>query len=213
MKEKNYIRRSIVVIIGLAFIGLGIAFLRISRFGTDPYTCLNASVSYLFGISYGTASLIISALLLIVLILFGRRFIGFGTIANMLLVGYLSDFFLFVLHHLMKLPEELPVVVRILFLIAATGILCSGLAMYLAPEQGFSPYEGFGYTVEFRLHIPFKTNRIITDFVCLVTGGIILYCVGGLSLLLDYINVGTIVLALLTGPAISFLRPKIEKHI
>ena len=213
LKEKNYIRRSIVVILGNVLVGLGVAFLRISCFGTDPYTCLSSSISYLFGISYGNASFFISALMLITLLLFGRQFIGLGTVANMLLVGYLSDFFLFVLHHLMKLPEALPVVVRILFLIAAIGIVCFGLAMYLAPELGFSPYEGSGYTIEYRLHIPFKINRIVSDFLCLLIGCIILYSVGGLSLLFNYINIGTVALALLTGPAISFFRPKIEKHI
>ena len=45
------------------------------------------------GISFGTCQLSMNLLLAVVVLLVNRRMIGLGTLGNMVLVGYVSDFF------------------------------------------------------------------------------------------------------------------------
>lgn len=213
LKQVYSVRRIIVLLIGILFFGFSITLLRISCFGVDPYSCFILSISNLSGISFGTLILAINIILLVIMIIFGRRYVGIGSIINMIFVGYISDFFVFVFYDLLKLPQELNILFRILFLIAALVIFWIGVAMYLAADLGSSPYDGLAYAMESKLPISFRISRIITDAVCLISGGIILYLVGGFSLLLDCMNIGTVILAFCTGPIVAILRPNIEKYI
>lgn len=213
LKKVYSVKRIMVLLIGILFFGFGIALLRISCFGVDPYSCFVLSISNLTGVSFGTLILAINIILLAVMIIFGRRYVGIGSIINMIFVGYISDFFVFVFYDLLKLPEELNILFRILFLVAALVIFWLGVAMYLAADLGSSPYDGLAYAMESKLPLSFRINRIITDAVCLISGGTILYIVGGFSLLLDCINIGTLILAFCTGPIVALLRSNIEKYI
>ena len=52
MKKERMIR-GIVVIIGTLLLGVGIGFLRLGCFGSDPYTSMNAGVSSLLSMPLG----------------------------------------------------------------------------------------------------------------------------------------------------------------
>lgn len=54
----------IMMLLGNLLMGIAVAILRMSRFGTDPFTCMNLGVSGFLNISFGTYQLIVNIILL-----------------------------------------------------------------------------------------------------------------------------------------------------
>lgn len=56
MKKKNnqLLKRILLVVLANMILGLGIATLRLSGFGTDPYTCMNLGISSRLNMNFGT---------------------------------------------------------------------------------------------------------------------------------------------------------------
>ena len=72
--------------------GFALSWLLLVDLGTDPCTLLNQTISTRLGISIGNWQALFNTVLLIFVIIFGGRNLGFGTLANMFLVGYSIDF-------------------------------------------------------------------------------------------------------------------------
>lgn len=54
MKQKQYGLRILFVIIGVLLIGIAIGMLRLSAFGSDPFTVMNLGFSGLLSWQFGT---------------------------------------------------------------------------------------------------------------------------------------------------------------
>ena len=91
--NKDLLRRLLGVLVGVTFMGFGLSWLIPCGFGTDSFTTMNLAISAKLGWKLGTWQALLNCVMFIPVILFGRKLIGFGTLANMLLVGYICDFF------------------------------------------------------------------------------------------------------------------------
>ena len=74
----------IMMLLGNLLMGIAVAILRMSRFGTDPFTCMNLGVSGFLNISFGTYQLLVNIIFFIFVLWKGRSCIGAGTIVNMI---------------------------------------------------------------------------------------------------------------------------------
>lgn len=92
--------RSVYSFVGVALIGLGAATLQTGGVGVDPYTALNIGISEKLGWSLGAYQLLSNAILFIPVIIWGRHYIGIGTVINMVLTGFFIDIFAGLLHPL-----------------------------------------------------------------------------------------------------------------
>ena len=92
-QKKHFARRLISVILAVIVMGFALSWLGLGNFGTDPFTSMNLAISGRLGMSLGNWQALLNCLLFIIVILWGREYIGFGTLANMFLVGYSIDFF------------------------------------------------------------------------------------------------------------------------
>ncbi len=63
--QKPYLLRYLVVLVSMAFNGLGVSLMRISCLGTDPFNSMNYSFSEFFHISLGAVVIAVSCVLLI----------------------------------------------------------------------------------------------------------------------------------------------------
>lgn len=91
--QKTLFRQVLGMAAGVALMGFSISWLVPCGFGTDGFTALNLAVSAKLGLSFGTWQAALNIALFLLVLAFGRRHIGLGTFANMLLVGYICDFF------------------------------------------------------------------------------------------------------------------------
>lgn len=121
---KYSLKRHVLMLAGILLIGMCVAFYRMSGFGVDPFSCMNLGISGYLGMLFGNWQLIMNAVLLIIVWFTVRRFIGLGTIVNMIFVGYTADFLCW------------------LFL-DQMGILVNNYYKVYRRENLFSPGKGF----------------------------------------------------------------------
>lgn len=144
-QKKHFARRLISVILAVIVMGFALSWLVLVNFGTDPCTSMNL----LFGqtrLSLGTGGAA-HCLLFIIVILWGREYIGFGTLANMFLVGYSIDFFSWVWSKV--LPDGLfdSMAVRLGVLLPALAVFVVAAGVYMVTELGTAPYDAIPFLI------------------------------------------------------------------
>lgn len=192
------------MIVGVFLLGFGGAMLRLSGLGTDPFTCINLGISKTANILYGTSSIIFNIVLFIPMLLWYRKGIGIGMLINMLTLGYISDFCVYMWGKISLTTEtmykNLPL--QILFLVIGILIFCLGVAFYMEADLGVAPYDALGQMIELwtKGNVKFSVNRVITDILCVAVG----FCLG------STIGIATVVTAFFTGPIVQFYRNLIK---
>ena len=206
MKNQNvtsYFVRGLSVVIGIFMVGIAVGFFKMIALGADPFTSMNTGISSLLGMQFGTLQLIVNAVILVLVFLFKKQFIGFGTIFNMVFVGYTADFLMWLLAKWQIGFASWPA--RIAVLAAAVILICAGDALYISADMGMSPYDAAGYVVEIltKGKLQFRVARIILDIICVLAG-----FVTGMQTGIQWkiIGIGTVISAFCTGPLIQFFR-------
>ena len=195
--------------------------MRFSCPGTEPFSCINYSVSERFSLPMAASMSAINGVLLILSFLFLRGSLGFGTAANMLLLGTASDIWKNLLVHLIGHEvsfsglEQLPL--RLLLLCAGMLIMVFFNSFYISAGLGMAPYDAFGYVVETvtRKKIPFRWARVASDLACVTAAYFIASTMGPQW---ELIGIGTIVMAFGIGPLLSWIighiaEPFYEKFV
>ncbi|MCX4320814.1 MAG: hypothetical protein OSJ44_14010 [Lachnospiraceae bacterium] len=200
---KGYLVRGLSVIVGIFMVGIAVGFFKMVAMGADPFTAMNTGISSFMGMQFGTLQLIVNAFILVLVFFFKKQFIGFGTIINMVFVGYTADFLMWTLERWQITFDAWPI--RIFVLAAAVLLICVGDALYISADMGMAPYDAAGYIVETltRGKLPFNIARILLDILCV--------CIGfftGMQNGIQWkiIGVGTVISAFCTGPLIQFFR-------
>ena len=211
MISKSYIIRSLIVLLANIIAGLGLACLRISSMGTDPFTSMCYNASMLFHLPLTIFMIAVHACILGVCFRQMKKMIGFGTIINMTIYGLSADYWKAVLLRFLPLKdsykgygEDMPL--RICLLFIGLFMILFFLSFYLASNTGMSPYDGLAYVLEGKLPIPYKLCRIITDVVCAVLSFIMGVLNGNPWIV---IGVTTVFMMFCTGPLFSFFRSKV----
>ena len=88
-KEHFWLRLGVVL---LAVFGMGFALslLLLVDMGTDPCSMMNKAISAKTGMSFGNWQALMNTVLLVLVVIFGGRNLGFGTLANMFLIGSMT---------------------------------------------------------------------------------------------------------------------------
>ncbi len=206
-KRKKLLLRILWMIGANMILGMGIALLRLSSFGTDPFTCMNLGVSSHLPISFAVYQMCFNVLLFIPVFILDRKSFGIGALTNMLLLGYFVEFFMFVFSILGFTIEGLAgnLIMRIVTLMGGVLVVCFGVALYMACDLGAAPYDRLPVIVETYSHgkVKYKWARVGQDVISasigLATGSVV--------------GVGTVIVALFTGPIVSFFRETVVARI
>lgn len=196
---KKYINLSLMSI-GILILGFSISLLRYSALGTDPYTTMNLGVSKTLNMSFGTYQLIVNSLLFILMLTYQRNKIGIGTVVNMVMVGFISDFFFPLVNQ--ALPVNDDITFRLWITIMAVFLACIGISMYMESELGIAPYDALTNIVidgVKKVKVPFFAARMIIDITAVTIG----FTFGAI------IGIATMLLAFLTGPIVHTIRGKV----
>lgn len=199
-------RRLLMTFFGVLVSGISVAFFKQSNFGTDPFQCLCNGLDRVIPIDFGTLYLCINILLLIVVFIMDRHYIGVATFVNMFLLGYLIDFCEKQLHAIFGDPS---MALRIVYITIGIVVMCIGSALYFTANLGVSTYDSIALHISSRKPrlfgrvIPFKVIRICTDLICV-----------GIGFAFGYIpGIGTIITAFFMGPLISYFNRTIAEPL
>ena len=193
------IRRIFMTVIGNLCIGIAVSLLRLSHFGTDPFSTMNLGVSGFLHFSFGVYQLIFNLFILIIQFTFVRNAIGVGTIVNMVGIGFISDFFVNGYHELFGTSPLF--LTKSLFLLIAVVIVGIGVALYMSADLGISPWDAMPLVIQKISHnkIPFTLARMMADILGVVIG----FSFGAL------VGIATVIMAFGTGPLVQYFR----KHL
>jgi uncharacterized membrane protein YczE len=187
----NLLRRVPQLFLGLALYGVSMALMVESGLGLTSWDVFHQGVSKATGISFGTVVILAGVPILLLWIPLRQR-PGFGTIANLVVIGFVVDGALAVL------PAGESLAARITYLVS--GILLNGVAtgLYIGSNFGPGPRDGLMTGIVGRF--PKLSIRLVRTSIELLVLGVG-FLLGGT------VGVGTIVYALAIGPLVHLFLP------
>lgn len=184
-------RRLAQLLVGLMLYGLSMALMIESTLGLDPWDVFHQGLTRLTGLSFGTVTIVVGALVLALWIPLRQR-PGIGTISNVVVIGLAVDAALALLPTAAGLPA------RLAFL--AGGIVLNGAAtgLYIGARLGPGPRDGLmtGYVAR-RPGRSIRLVRTVIELTVLALGVVL----GGTA------GIGTVAYALAIGPLAQIFIP------
>ncbi len=201
LREKNMRRRFYIVVPAVIAMGFALSFLLIVNWGADPFTMMNRAISHKIGWTIGNWQAFLNIVLLILVIIFGGKNVGWGTVANMFLVGYSIDFFTWIWNKYIDMSIFEIFWVKLAFFVPSMIIFIIAAAVYMDVDIGTSPYDAISFIITSHIkNASFVVVRIIYDFVVI-----------GIGLLFGgSLGAATICMAVLLGPVVSLIGKKLQ---
>ncbi len=203
-RPPKFRNRLVMVIIGVMLQGFGLSLLIKLNLGTDPCSCLTQGVIRYVPISFGTAQLLCHLVTFLFVIRFDMSLIGFGTIGNMVFLGYIADFWGWVWDR--TAPEGFfqQTGVRYGLLVPVLIVFILGASTYMTAGLGTSPYDGLPFIISNHVRkLSFKAVRMIWDISFMVVG----FLLGG------DVGIVTVAVAFFLGPVITWVGTKLKRFI
>ena len=179
-------KRVAILTFALILFGLGESLLVQSHLGNSPWVVLAQGISIKTGMNLGWATLLISAVVLLLWIPLRER-PGFGTLLNMIVIAWALQI------GVDLLPPQHHFVMGLLF--SLSGIMVVGIssALYIACGLGPGPRDGWMTGIHQRTGIRVGRVRLGIEALVLVGG----FLLGG------RVGLGTALFALLIGQSIA----------
>lgn len=191
--KSDRLRRIVMTVAGVSASGIAVSFFNYSAFGMDPFQVLAHGLWNLTPLSYGTFYTIFSLILFIFVFMADRKKIGLGTVINMFLLGYITEFFSWLLARLF--PDG-GLFLRLIMLIIGITIMCLAAALYFTANMGVSVYDAVALCLSERTPIKFQFCRMGSDVICVAVG----FFFGA------QVGLGTIITMFFTGPLIHIFQ-------
>ena len=193
-------RRIPACMLSIACMGFCVAMLDRISFGTDPCSCFNLGFSSMIGWSFGTWQMVCNILLFLIVIRFDTSRIGIGTFFNAVCVGYIAEFFMFLLDFFPWINAAMPLAVRTLIFLPVGILFLVVVAIYIVVDMGVAPYDAMPQIIASKTGIPFRWTRTAWDIAFMAGGFLMGSTVGAMTLLV----------AFGMGPMVGVVSKKIE---
>lgn len=190
-------RRIVLMFVAVLLMGVGISFCVRASMGQDPCSTMNLGISSKLNLSFGVWQAILNCIMFVFVLIFDRSLIGLGTLANMLIIGFVAD--------LLKplwaglIPGEMSFWLRVVFTLIGTLLLLVGCSVYMTANLGMAPYDCVAFLI---INIPTKRKlkfqyiRIAQDALAVLIG----FACGAA------VGLGTVIMVFLSGPLIPFFN-------
>ena len=153
---------------------------------------LNLRLAELVGLPFSIENVLMNLFLFIPQLIWGRRYIGLGTIINSFCIGFIVTFTGDAMTAVFGSADTLPV--QLLWVAVAVLVIALGCSLYQTADLGVAPYDALSLMMADRLPVPYFGCRVFTDALCAV----ITFVSGGL------IGLGTLICAFGLGPFVQF---------
>lgn len=176
--------------LGLLCFGVGIAVTVRAHLGLSPWDVLHQGLSRHLSITIGEAAELVGLVILLLGWALGQR-PGFGTVCNMVLIGFWLDRVL--ASNLVPDAAQAPGAVRLGMVALALVLFGIGSGAYIAPRLGAGPRDSFMLAIASRTGRPIALVRAAIEGSACAVG----FVLGG------SVGVGTVATALLIGPSVQ----------
>lgn len=179
-------RTAFLLCLGLVIFGTGEALLIRAGLGVSPWTVLAQGVAVNSALGIGAATFLVSVLVLLLWIPL-RQMPGLGTVANAVLIAAAIEI------TLPWLPAVDGVVLRLLQTVGGILLVGLGSGIYLVAHLGAGPRDGLMTGLQRLSGLPIAWVRTAIEVTVVAIG----WLLGGT------VGVGTLMFALLIGPAVA----------
>jgi uncharacterized membrane protein YczE len=183
-------RRIVRLLVGLFLYGIGISLMVQAGIGVAPWDVLTQGLSHQTGLDFGLLTNIIGGAVLLCWIPIRQR-PGFGTLANVLLIGPSAQLGLWIL------PKQTALGFQVLFLVGGILLIALATGLYIGARMGPGPRDGLMTGIHARTGWKLWIVRTAIEVTVLLIG----WALGGTF------GPGTIAFALLIGPLVSVTIP------
>jgi uncharacterized membrane protein YczE len=190
--------RVLLLLLGLAIAHLGVTLFLLTELGSDPFNVMIQGLTRTADrplLTHGRVHLLVSLLIVLILLIVDRHYIGVGTLLCMALGGPIIDLYSLWLAPLIR--GDAPLALRLPLLVLGCVILAFGMTIVIRSEAGTGPNDLVAVVISEKLHAPFGLTRVLVDL-----------CFAGLGFLLGgTIGLGTLICAFVVGPAAQLFMP------
>ena len=179
-------KRISILFLGLAVFGLGDGLIIQSGLGNAPWSVLAQGISLKSGLSIGTSTLIIGALVLALWIPLRER-PGFGTLSNILIIS------LFIEVGTNIFPKQEVLIPGLIFTFVGIAMVGIGSSLYITCGLGPGPRDGAMTGLHQRTGVRVGRVRLGLEVVVSIAGAFL----GGT------LGLGTLLFALLIGQSVA----------
>ena len=179
-------KRVSILFFGLAVFGLGDGLIIQSGLGNAPWSVLAQGISLKSGLSIGTSTLIIGALVLALWIPLRER-PGFGTLSNILIIS------LFIEVGTNIFPKQEVLIPGLIFTFVGIAMVGIGSSLYITCGLGPGPRDGAMTGLHQRTGVRVGRVRLGLEVVVSIAGAFL----GGT------LGLGTLLFALLIGQSVA----------
>lgn len=195
-QAKWYIKKTILVSFSTILVAIGITLFLQSRLGSDPMTIWIDGLRRALHIPLGRAALINNGIMLILALLFARKYIHLGTVIGALatgpIMGVIDPWFTQVI------GIDPAIEVRIVMMLIGQVIMCYAVGLNLSVKFGFGTADSLIVTLCDKFKLRYKHIKMLVDLLYAVCGILI----GGI------VGVGTLVAVLTGGPLIAWFMER-----
>jgi len=207
----NFGKRLAFMLPAVILMGVFVSILVEIGWGTDPASFMNLNIASTLGWGLGNTEVLVYGLMLVFTFIFGAQMIGFGTLANMILIGYVVDLCRWIWRNtgFANFIAQGTMPVRIL--IFAITLICFVIvaAIYINAQMGVAPYDAMPQIIsDWIPKVPFFVIRILFDLAAVLIGVIF----GKLNPEgVQGSAIGSIIMSLMLGPVISLVGKPLKK--
>lgn len=188
IRWNSFPRDFLIIQIGFFLFGLAIALMIRGNLGTSAWAVLEVALAPKLHISIGTMTVVMGfSVLSGALIL--REKIGWGTLANILSIGPWEDVWLSIIPSVKgNLPLQTAMLLVAIFLMGLAS------AIYIGVDAGAGPRDSMMLAIKRTTGVSIRVARAIIEVTVVAIG----WMLGGPA------GIGTVVFALLVGPAVQW---------
>ena len=170
------------MVFGIVLFSFGLVFVIRANIGAAPWDVLHTGIAATAGVSIGTASIAVGIVVIIIIKLWGHK-LGFGTIANMLLVGIFVD----VILKIDIIPKMNNIAPALAMIIAGWFSISTGSYFYIKSAFGAGPRDSLMVLLAQKTKLPVGICRGMIELVVTITGwllggmvgfGTVIYVIG-----------------------------------
>jgi uncharacterized membrane protein YczE len=183
-------RRTVQLFAGLVLYGIGMALMVESRLGLTSWDVFHQGLARVTGLTFGSVVILLGIPILLLWIPLRQR-PGFGTVANLVVIGFVVDGALAVI-------PEAPLWVRAGYLISGILVIGMGTGLYIGARMGPGPRDGLMTGIVARCpRLSIRAVRTVLELTVLGLG----WLLGGT------VGLGTLAFAVSIGPLAQVFIP------
>lgn len=162
---REYGRRLLWLLGGLAVSSVGVTMMLQANIGPDPWSVLQQGMARTFGMTYGTAAVIVGAVVIAIAVVCGESF-GLGTLGNIFICGPVIDLLLY-LGWIPAMGRFWP---GVLMLLGGLETLALGTWLYMKSALGTGPRDALMVVLAKRTGRSVGFCRAVAELITVLVG-------------------------------------------